>query len=217
MTVAWPPWPLPHPSSLRSPHCVAPAHSCPQHPSLSPPCCGANEFSREAPEAQHVGWLHPRPGGPRPASEGPSPAFESAQGVRGPRPEACWGPWFGHSSILRAPPRTAEKAHRPGLGLPVRPEPSLALWVSLDLALPLSSGPLTPQGGSWCHDTGAEEGYRRGATARGPWELSTKAPGYRPLPHSGLLLAQDLVPLLSPRRTRGSEATGRALMRGTVS
>lgn len=167
VTVAWPPWPLPHPSSLPSPRCVAPAHSCPQHPSLSPPRCGADEFSREGPEAQHVGWLHPRPGGPRPASEGPSPAFESAQGVRGPRPETCWGPRFGHSSLLRAPPRTAEKAPRPGLGLPVRPEPSLALGVSLDLALPLSSGPLTPQGGSWYHDAGAEgvtdEGPRLGA------------------------------------------------------
>lgn len=50
------------PPSL-SPPCVAPAHSCHQNPSLSPPHCGANEFSREAPRAQHVASSTP---GPRP-------------------------------------------------------------------------------------------------------------------------------------------------------
>lgn len=76
--------------SSPSPHCVAPAHSCHQNPSLSPPHCGANEFSCEAPQAQHVGQPHPQPSGPGPASEGPSPAFDSAQGIGKAPAQKCW-------------------------------------------------------------------------------------------------------------------------------
>lgn len=161
MTVEWPPWQLPHPSFLPSPHRVAPAHSCHQNPSLSPPHCGANEFSCEAPQAQHVGRSHPQPGGPGPALEGPQPAFKSAQGVGGPDLRGA-GVHGSARAQLRAPPRAADRAHPPALGLssPARPSwappdpPSLALTLprlSVDAFFP---APLTPRAGSWCQDMG---------------------------------------------------------------
>lgn len=53
-----------------------------------------------------------------------------------------------------------------------------------------------------------------GATARGSWGFSTKAPGRRPLPCPRLLLTQDLVPLLSPWQARGSKAARQSRPRG---
>lgn len=125
---ALPPFPPP-----ASPHRVAPAHSCHQNPSLSPPHCGANEFSREPPQAQHAGRPHPRPRSPGPASEGPLAASESAQGVGEARPKRRRGCTV--LAVTRSPGhRPGTKTHeglareeRAGGLLPIRPEPGLAL------------------------------------------------------------------------------------------
>lgn len=127
---------LPDPSSSPSPHCVAPAHSCHQNSSLSPPHCGANEFSCEAPQAQHVGQPHPRPRGPGPASEGPLLACLGIHTRRrgGPRRDVLGsrsrpepGPERATQTVLPSTCAGSLAWGEPaGSHFPVRPAPSLA-------------------------------------------------------------------------------------------